>query len=81
MEPALLRLLSRLGIRFSSIGGMIEHHGWRQPCYARVHELLATIERERYDVWEVITDCGRYWPHYHPPQPFVQQYTESTLTV
>jgi N-acyl amino acid synthase of PEP-CTERM/exosortase system len=73
MEPALLRLLTRLGIRFKPLGEMVEHHGRRQPCYTQVDQLFATIERERYDVWEVITDSGRYWPSRHQPQPGVSQ--------
>ncbi len=61
MEPALLRLLRRFGIRFTPIGPMLEYHGLRQPCYAEIDELLANVEAERRDVWEVITDCGRNW--------------------
>jgi N-acyl amino acid synthase of PEP-CTERM/exosortase system len=60
MEPALLRLLTRLGIHFAAIGPMVDYHGLRQPCGARVDELFATMKRERPDVWEVITDRGRY---------------------
>ena len=59
MEPSLLRLLSRFGIRFIPIGPMIEHHGMRQPCYSKVDVLLVGIQRERPEVWEIITDRGR----------------------
>lgn len=62
MEPALLRLLGRFGIRFVPIGPMLEYHGWRQPCYSEIGQILANVEIERPDVWDVITDCGRYWP-------------------
>jgi N-acyl amino acid synthase of PEP-CTERM/exosortase system len=62
MEPALLRLLGRFGIRFVPIGPMLDYHGWRQPCYSEIGEILANIEVERPEVWDVITDCGRYWP-------------------
>jgi N-acyl amino acid synthase of PEP-CTERM/exosortase system len=81
MEPALLRLLSRLGIRFTPIGAMVEHHGWRQPCYAQVEQLFATIEQERYDVWEVITERGRYWPPQLGAQAGVRQYEQEELRV
>lgn len=65
MEPALLRLLSRFGIRFQQIGGPIEYHGRRQPCYGEVNDVLAGIWRRRRDVWELITNKGQIWP---PPE-------------
>jgi N-acyl amino acid synthase of PEP-CTERM/exosortase system len=61
MDPALLRLLSRFGIHFQLLGAQVDYHGWRQPCYAAVPTLLAGIEAERPDVWDVITDRGRLW--------------------
>src|SRR6185437_1636117 len=61
MEPGLLRLLTRFGLHFIPVGPMVEHHGMRQPCYSPVGELLARIKRERPEVWDVITDCGRLW--------------------
>jgi N-acyl amino acid synthase of PEP-CTERM/exosortase system len=65
MEPALLRLLARFGIRFNPLGPIIDYHGWRQPCYARIDDLLAEVAAERRDIWEVITDCGRSWTAGH----------------
>jgi N-acyl amino acid synthase of PEP-CTERM/exosortase system len=59
MEPNLLRLLTRFGIRFEPLGPAVNYHGLRQPCYANIAELLARVEDERREVWEVITDCGR----------------------
>jgi N-acyl amino acid synthase of PEP-CTERM/exosortase system len=44
MEPALIRILRRLGLHFEPIGGLVEHHGIRQPCVARLADL---IERSR----------------------------------
>ena len=44
MEPSLLRLLSRFGIRFHSIGGLIDYHGLRQPCYAEVQDIKRGVE-------------------------------------
>jgi N-acyl amino acid synthase of PEP-CTERM/exosortase system len=61
MEPSLLRLLAKFGIYFTPIGSMIEHHGMRQPCYSKVSELMAGIQRERPEVWDLITDRGRLW--------------------
>ena len=61
MEPPLLRLLSRFGIFFNPVGPLVEHHGLRQPCYEFVAPLLARIEIERPEIWDVITDRGRLW--------------------
>jgi N-acyl amino acid synthase of PEP-CTERM/exosortase system len=66
MEPALLRLLGRLGIRFTPIGPLVDYHGKRQPCFAEIDTLLSTIERDRHDVWEVVTDRGLYWSERRP---------------
>jgi N-acyl amino acid synthase of PEP-CTERM/exosortase system len=62
MEPALLRLLARLGIHFSPLGPLVEHHGQRQPVWAEADQLLAGIWKERPDVWAVITEAGNLWP-------------------
>jgi N-acyl amino acid synthase of PEP-CTERM/exosortase system len=62
MEGALLRLLTRLGIHFMPIGPEVEYHGMRQPCFTRVADLFDRMERERPDVWDVVTDRGRHWP-------------------
>jgi N-acyl amino acid synthase of PEP-CTERM/exosortase system len=61
MEPTLLRLLARLGIHFDPIGPIIEYHGRRQPCYIPLEKLLPRVQRERPDVWDVITRGGRHW--------------------
>jgi N-acyl amino acid synthase of PEP-CTERM/exosortase system len=61
MEPTLLRLLTRLGIHFEPIGPMIEYHGRRQPCYIPLEVLLPRVQRERPDVWDVITRGGKHW--------------------
>jgi len=44
MEPALIRILSRFGLEFEPIGDLIEHHGVRQPCMARLDDV---VERSR----------------------------------
>jgi N-acyl amino acid synthase of PEP-CTERM/exosortase system len=61
MEPSLLRLLSRFGLHFAPLGPVVDYHGQRQPCHTSVADLIARLERERHDVWEVITDRGRFW--------------------
>lgn len=62
MEPALLRLLARLGVHFQPVGPMIHYHGHRQPCFADLDQLLARTWTERRDVWEVLTGEGIIWP-------------------
>jgi N-acyl amino acid synthase of PEP-CTERM/exosortase system len=62
MDPALLRLLGRLGIHFTLVGKPIEYHGLRQPCYSELGLLLASVEQTRFDVWEVLADRGNLWP-------------------
>lgn len=45
MEPALLRLVARLGIRFRPLGPLVDYHGRRQPCCSELENLVkATIE-------------------------------------
>ena len=60
MEPRLLRLLSRFGIHFHPVGAMVEHHGRRRPTAARVVDVIREIHEERPDVWEIISDRGRF---------------------
>jgi N-acyl amino acid synthase of PEP-CTERM/exosortase system len=61
MEPQLLRLLAAMAIHFRPIGALVEHHGWRQPCYADVREVLRCVQRERPSYWDVLTDGGKIW--------------------
>lgn len=61
MEPKLLRMLTRLGIHFETIGPVVEYHGTRQPCFCDLGDLLSQTLRKRPDVWAVITDEGRLW--------------------
>jgi N-acyl amino acid synthase of PEP-CTERM/exosortase system len=62
MEPALLRLLTRLGIHFNALGPLVDYHGQRQPCWVDLDVMLRRVYRERPDVWDVMTDGGRLWP-------------------
>lgn len=62
MEPSLLRLLTRFGIEFTPIGGLVDYHGMRQPCYGKIEQVLAGIWEKRPDIWRLITDDGRVWP-------------------
>jgi N-acyl amino acid synthase of PEP-CTERM/exosortase system len=60
MEPALLRLLQRFGIRFKHVGHTVNYHGRRKPVFDEAANVLEGIKRERPDVWAFITDEGRY---------------------
>jgi N-acyl amino acid synthase of PEP-CTERM/exosortase system len=66
MEPALLRLLARLGIRFEPLGPIVNYHGRRQPVYADAGRLLSGIWDTNREVWEVITEDGSLWPLQRP---------------
>ncbi len=62
VEPALLRFLATLGLKFYPLGPVVEHHGLRQPCHADLAMLLQGVRERRREVWEVITDDGRLMP-------------------
>lgn len=64
MEPSLLRLLERLGIRFVRIGPVVDYFGRRQPCIAEVETVLAGIAERQPAVWRFITEDS---PLQHPP--------------
>jgi N-acyl amino acid synthase of PEP-CTERM/exosortase system len=69
MEPRLLRMLAGMGIRFTSIGSLVLHHGLRQPCYCHVPSMLEQVRREHPDYWSVLTSDGAHgWqPARHAP--------------
>jgi len=58
MEPALVRMLAAMSVRFEPIGEPVEHRGWRQPCFCNISETLARQKRERPSFWEVLTETG-----------------------
>lgn len=62
MDPALLRLLARLGIHFFPLGPLVSHHGRRQPCHSDIDLALARTWIERREVWRALTGDGREWP-------------------
>lgn len=62
MEPALLRLLRRLGIEFHPIGELVEHHGLRQPGWAAMAHLVDRVRDCHRELWELATDAGRRMP-------------------
>jgi N-acyl amino acid synthase of PEP-CTERM/exosortase system len=62
MEPALLRLLARFGMRFIPSGPLIDHHGWRQPCHAPIAQLCRDVAAQRPEAWDIISEGGGYDP-------------------
>jgi N-acyl amino acid synthase of PEP-CTERM/exosortase system len=62
MEPALLRLLRRMSIEFHPVGGLVEHHGLRQPGWAAMGHLAERVKECHRDLWEIATDAGRRLP-------------------
>lgn len=58
MELKLLRLLARMGICYSPIGPVVEHHGIRQPCYCYLPDMLEHARRAQPKSWQALTDGG-----------------------
>ncbi len=62
IEPSFFRLLSLLGIYFTPIGPLTEYHGKRrQPCIIQVPEYLEAVKEKNHEVWDMLTDYGRFW--------------------
>jgi len=51
MEPPLIRLLARIGLLFEPIGDPVQYHGLRQPCVARLTDLIERSRREHAVLW------------------------------
>jgi N-acyl amino acid synthase of PEP-CTERM/exosortase system len=62
LEPSLLRLLARFGIELTYIGEPVEYHGYRQPCYASIDQVLAEVYKKCPDLWKMATEDGTLWP-------------------
>jgi len=58
MEPKLLRMLAAMAIHFQPIGEMVEYHGWRQPCFCNIADVLRRVKAERPAFWDVLTAGG-----------------------
>lgn len=59
MEPALLRTLEHLGLHFAPVGELVDYHGIRQPCFAKIESLLRRMKLEKPEIWDFVTDRGR----------------------
>jgi N-acyl amino acid synthase of PEP-CTERM/exosortase system len=62
MEPAFLRLLGKFGIAFQPLGELVEHHGVRQPGWAVMTHLIASIKNCHPELGEIIADPGWRMP-------------------
>ena len=62
MEPLLNRLLRRFSLHFTPITPIIEHHGRRQAHLGVVAQVMGRAYRERREVWDLLTDRGRFLP-------------------
>jgi N-acyl amino acid synthase of PEP-CTERM/exosortase system len=58
MEPALLRMLVAMGIRFNPIGPRISHHGIRQPAFCHIPSVLEMLFYDKPRYWDVVTKEG-----------------------
>jgi N-acyl amino acid synthase of PEP-CTERM/exosortase system len=60
--PELLRMLGSLGIELTPIGTPLEHRGTRVAAHADIHDVLRKLQRQRPEVFEIVTDRGRHLP-------------------
>jgi N-acyl amino acid synthase of PEP-CTERM/exosortase system len=54
MEPALIRALARFGLDFEPIGGRVDYHGIRQPCIARLANLIERVRGRHMPLWQYL---------------------------
>jgi N-acyl amino acid synthase of PEP-CTERM/exosortase system len=54
MEPALIRILRRFGLNFQHFGNLVEHHGMRQPCVARLRDLIDHSRSSAPLLWQYV---------------------------
>lgn len=55
MEPSLVRILLKLGLEFEPIGERIEYHGVRQPCVARLADLIERSRDRLTPLWQFVS--------------------------
>ncbi|MFQ5699352.1 MAG: PEP-CTERM/exosortase system-associated acyltransferase [Myxococcota bacterium] len=64
--PRFLNTLLCLGVHLKPFGPLVDYYGQRQPCHAEISELLVRLKQERREVWDVVTDDGRWTPGSRP---------------
>jgi len=58
IDPALLRILRSLGLRFELAGALVEFHGRRQPVWCDLHDLLEGQRQTHPAIHAVLTKGG-----------------------
>ncbi|MDO9047876.1 MAG: PEP-CTERM/exosortase system-associated acyltransferase [Methylobacter sp.] len=58
MEPALMRVISTLGIHFVGIGPLVDFYGMRRPCAIKVDDLLDSVATKNLTYWNMLTNNG-----------------------
>lgn len=59
IDPALLRLLRRLGIEFQKVGEPVDFHGPRQPVMARCQDLVEQLYENRPEIYQLVSRCDQ----------------------
>ena len=62
MDSPIIRLYARYGVHIPPLGSKVEFHGLRQPCFGGISDILARTRLEHPDVWNVLSDNGRFVP-------------------
>lgn len=63
MNPVLNRLLGYYGLGLHPIGPLVDYHGMRRPYFIKLDNTLQGLYQDRHDIWELVTDCGKVYPH------------------
>lgn len=62
MEPALMRVISALGIHFIGIGPLVNFYGMRKPCVIKIDDLLDGVAKKDLNYWNFLTNNGQFRP-------------------
>lgn len=83
MEPALVRLLSRLGMVFDTVDPVVDFHGQRHPCFTSLDRFLERIEEHsshlEQDTWTEVMNDHRLWDFCPGDVPHNLDYLHHTL--
>jgi N-acyl amino acid synthase of PEP-CTERM/exosortase system len=60
MEPALIRVLSTMGMHAIKLGPISDYHGKRQPCTIKIADLLDSVAKKNTHFWNMLTNNGQY---------------------
>ncbi|MEM8799090.1 MAG: PEP-CTERM/exosortase system-associated acyltransferase [Pseudomonadota bacterium] len=59
IDPALLRMMRRLGFLYEPVGPTVEFHGPRQPVCGDGVEMMRHLADERPEIFDVVSDGGK----------------------